>query len=138
MCIDYPKLPFKVSTSACLSLVLCMDQFVTLRFLPLLSTPKSNSMCKTEGRSTPGGACWPDLQEGSVCNQLHRRQRDLQALSVLNGISWDILLKMSLSAKIRENVLLRRIWLMMVSQQSVGLKVKGSMCLPVPCFGQGV
>lgn len=68
-------------------------------------------------------ARWPDLQEGSVCNQLHRRQRDLQAPSILNGISLDILLKMSLSSKIRENVLLKNIWLMMVSQESVRLKV---------------
>lgn len=81
------------------------------------------------GRSTSGGAPWPDLQEGSVCDQLHRRQRDLQALSIPNGISWDILLKMSLSSEIRENVLLKNILLVIVSQGNAGLKVKGNMCL---------
>lgn len=45
---------------------------------------------------------------------------------------------MSLMSKIRENVLLENTWLMMVSQESVRLKVRVSMCLSLPCFDQGV
>lgn len=77
-----------------------------------------------------------DLQKGSVCNQLHRSQTDLQATSILNRISCDILLDMSLYSKIRENVLLKNSWLMMVSEESVRLKIRGTLCLSLPCFGK--
>lgn len=76
----------------------------------------------------------PDLQKGSVCNQLHKSQTDLQATSILNRISCDILLDMSLYSKIRENVLLKNSWLIMVSEESVRLKIRGTLCLSLPCF----
>lgn len=140
MYIDYPKSPFEVITGACLSLVLCVWVSLSpwLRFLPLLSTLKPKSTRKSWGRSASGEAPWPALRRGSVCHQLPRRQRDLQALTVLNGISCGILLKTSLSSEARENVLLKSICLMMVSQQRVGLKVRGSVCLSLPRFNRGV